>query len=248
MTGDIRTKLGSSEALESLRMEGFIASCFRSRNWPAEQGVYFADPETGKAREIDVVSRHLLTRPARHKGLGAPSINLSVICECKSLSGWNVLLQKGTSHPLFEKFENRVLNHWSGFEEHVRENIELISQDVAFRNCNRNLLYSHYTSRAHPDEKQLTYYMTLLQPPVDLIATAFRATKGGTDERETANPIWGAIQSALSATEAARRSALSFTKSSTMDFASYRYEPAELVRHIAFFFDAELTRRVFFIL
>lgn len=142
MTGDIRTKLGSSEAAESLRMESFVAGCFRSRNWPAEQGVYFSDPETGKAREIDVISRHVLTRPARHKNFGAPLINLSVICECKSLSGWNVILQKGEAHPAVEEFEDRVPDHWSGLEQHVREIIELISQDRTYKNCDRNLLYS----------------------------------------------------------------------------------------------------------
>lgn len=88
--------------------------------------------------------------------------------------------------------------------------------------------------------------MRLLQPPVDLVARAFRATKGGSDERETTNPIWNAIQSAFSAMEAAKRRAVNTTKSFTADFASYRFEPDELVRSIAFDFDAELARRVFF--
>jgi hypothetical protein len=226
-------------------MEDFVASCFRSRNWPAEQSVYFTDPETEKTREIDVMSRHLLTRPRRHEGLGMPLINLSILCECKSLSGWNVLLLKGKAQPLLEKREARIPYHWSGLEQHIRESIELISQDPAFHKCDRNLLHSYFYSRAYPDEKQLAYHMALLQPPVDLIATAFRATKGGADERESVNPIWSAIQSTLSATEAAKKQVISNTIS-TIVFPSYGYEPTEIAKQIAFFFDFELTRRVFF--
>jgi hypothetical protein len=91
MTNDIRMMLDASDATESLRMEGLITGYFRSLKWPAEQGVYYSDPDTGKAREIDVICRHMLNRPKRHDVNGAPLINMHVICECKSLSGWNIL-------------------------------------------------------------------------------------------------------------------------------------------------------------
>jgi len=229
MSGDIQAKLASSEAADSLRMESFVATCFRSRKWPAEQGVYFTDGETGKAREIDVICRHVLERPARHKGIGAPIINLSVICECKSLSGWNVLLSKGAPNPLFGEFENRLIDHWSGHEEHVREIVELISQEPSYRNCDKNLLYSYFSRRAHPDDSQLAYHMRLLQPPVDLIVSAFRATKSGTDEREKINPIWSAMQSVLSATKAAEARAVETMRSYTLEIKPYTNKPLEVV-------------------
>lgn len=224
-------------------MESFIANCFRSHKWPAEQGVYFKDPITGKTREIDVISRHVLDRPIRHKGIGAPIINLSIICECKSLSGWNVLLLKGDFD---SKHENRLMNHWSGYNSHLRNLVEEISQYPAYQNSNGNLLYSYYSRRAFPDEMELSYHMRLLQPSVDLIATAFRATKSGADERETINPLWSAIQSSLSATEAAKIRAVDTMKSYTTDFGPNVNKEIDLIHQNAFFFDTELTRRVFF--
>lgn len=241
MTGDIQTKLVSSEAAELLRMEKFIADCFRSHGWPAEQGVYFTDPESRKVREVDVLSRQVLDRPRRHTGVGSPLINLSIICECKSLSGWNVLLQKGD---LDRVLENRLVDHWSGFDEHVMEIVDLMSQERDYRKCDKRLLYSYYNGRAYPDGLELACHMTLLQPAVDLIATAFRATKGGSDEREAINPFWSAIQSVLSATTAAKISAVETMKSYTHGFKPYASEQKELVENIAFFFDTELARRV----
>jgi hypothetical protein len=243
MSGDILKKLQSSDAAESLRMESFIADCFRSHKWPAEQGIYFTDPMTGKAREIDVISRHFLDRPLRRKGIGGPVINLSIICECKSLAGWNVLLLKGGFNPIYE---NKVMDHWAGHDEHLHKLVEEISEHPAYRNSNKNALYSYYVRRAHPDETQLNFHMRLLQPPVDLIATAFRATKNGADERETINPLWSAIQSSLSATEAARIRAVDTMKSYTTDFGPHSGKAADIIRQNAFFFDSELTRRVFF--
>jgi hypothetical protein len=106
MTGEIRTKLASSDAVASLKMEAFIANCFRARRWPAEQSVYFNDLETGKPREIDVISRQVLQRPQRAKGIGAPLINLSIICECKSLSGHNIIFLPGE---IESWYENRMV-------------------------------------------------------------------------------------------------------------------------------------------
>lgn len=247
MTGDIRAKLASSEAAESLRMESLIASCFRSLKWPAEQGVYYSDPETGKDREIDVISRHILERPRRQKNVGAPLINLSVICECKSLSGWNVLLQHGER----EFHENMVGDHWSGHDERISELIELILSRPAYRKSDGHLLYSYYSHRAHPDNRQLTLDLKLLQPPVDLVATAYRATKSGAEEkprlsdREIMNPIWSTIRSILSATKAVELSSSGATKSWT-DIKPYHLDKTRLAQDLAFFFDVELTRRVLF--
>jgi hypothetical protein len=97
MTGDIRAQLASSEAAESLRMEAFIAGCFRQRQWPAERGVYYNDP----------------------------LINLSIFCECKSLAGWNVLLAEGD---VDKTYENRMICHWSGYEEYQRGGRDLIAR------------------------------------------------------------------------------------------------------------------------
>jgi|SRR3954452_1358121 hypothetical protein len=240
MTGDIQTKLNSSDAATSLRMESVIAHCFKSRNWPAQQGIYFKDSDTGKEREIDVISRHVFKG---RQTQSEPFINLSIFCECKSLSGWNILLAKGDIDP---HYELRLLDHWSGSEEHIRELVNLVSNDPAYRECDKNLLYGYYSKRSHPDHFQLAYHSRLSQPPVDVIAAAFRATKGGPEDSDTFNPLWGAIQSSLSAVKAAQTRSIETTKSYTWQPSIFAGSRSEFLRTNATFFDAELLRRVFF--
>jgi hypothetical protein len=183
---DIRTKLGSSEAAESLRMEYFVARCFQKRKWPAQQGVYYNDPETGKEREIDVISRHVLQRPKRYRGTGVPIINISVICECKSLSGQNLILLKGNPDGFPE---NHLTNHWLGREKHIKELVEIIGQESYYPKSNRRRLYSYYSGRAYPEGLGIAHNLRLKPPPVALNATAFRETKGGqTREKELDRP------------------------------------------------------------
>jgi hypothetical protein len=246
MTGDIRAQLASSEAAESLRMEAFIAGCFRQRQWPAERGVYYNDPETGKAREIDVISRNVLERPRRQRNVvGAPLINLSIFCECKSLAGWNVLLAEGD---VDKTYENRMICHWSGYEEHIREAVETLSQDPMCAACDKKLLYSYYNGRAYPDHRAIAYHhLHLAPPPVEMIATAFRETKSGNSGRSqgSVNPFWGAVQSVLAATKAAEAESLARTRSYTIGTKSYSSGESDFVHNNAFFFDAELNRAVF---
>ena len=242
---DIRTKLASSEAAESLRMERFVANCFVERKWPAQQGVYYTDPETGKEREIDVISRHLLERPERHTGTGAPIINLSVICECKSLTGQNLIFLKGEPDRLLE---GHLTDQWLGRENHIRELVDIIGRPSHYPKPNRRQLYSYYSDRAYPEGRAITYNLRLLPPPIALNATAFRETKGGQnrekelDSHGTGSPFWSAIRSVLSATKAAEDRFVRTMRSYTSGRNPHAYDPLELVKYDAFFFDAELLR------
>ena len=245
MTGNIRTKLASSDAAQSLRMESSIADSFRSHNWPAQQGVYYTDADTGKFREIDVLSRHTLRRPVRTKGIGGPIINLYVLCECKSLSGLNILLKGGDvgSH------ETEVKSYWSGYEEHIRRTVDLTPKEAPYSNCNRDSLFSYYQRRAYPDEMELAYPLTLTQPPVDLVATAFRTTKDGSDENrsksQSIDPVWNAIQSVLSSSRAVENRAINVADTNSQIFR-YGWNSKELAQRVAFFYDLELARRIYF--
>jgi hypothetical protein len=221
-------------------MEYFVANCFREHRWPAQQGVYYTDPETGKEREIDVLSRHVLERPRRHRGVGGPIINISIICECKSLLGHNVILQKGD---IDQFMDDGVTHHWLGREEHIRELVEIIGQESYYPKSNRKQLYSYYSGRAYPEGRAIAHSLRLEPPPVALSATAFRETKGGQlNSQETASPLWSAIRSVLSATKAAEDRFFKTMRSYTSGRNPLAYELLELVKHDAFFFDAELLR------
>jgi hypothetical protein len=146
----------------------------------AERGVYYADPSTGKPREIDVYCNTLLKRPKRYKGVGAPIINLSIFCECKSLAGSNVLLSQGLvpgSRPDTE--------YWMGREDDLREIVLRIAQEARIEDTVRvKALYDYVLGRAYPREgTAICGPISMSPPPVDLIATTFRETKGGRSEK-----------------------------------------------------------------
>jgi hypothetical protein len=230
-------------------MEYFVAKCFQERNWPAQQGVYYKDPETGKEREIDVISHHVLERPRRYRGVGAPIINISAICECKSLSGHNLILLRGDTDQLLE---NRISDHWSGYEQHIRELVESIGQEPFYSKSNKQQLYSYYSNRAYPEGRAIVHQLRLQPPPVELNAIAFRETKGGQDRTKdvdnqgTASPLWSAIRSVLSAAEAAKQRSFETMRSYTSGRNPYAYDVLELTQLNAFFFDAELMRMACF--
>src|SRR5690348_9955909 len=118
-------------------MEHLVANCFLERKWPVEQGVYYTDQETGKDREIDVISRHVLERPKPYRSIGAPIINLFVICECKSLSGHNLIFLKGEPDRLLD---DHVTHHWLGHEKHIEELVKIIGQEPYYPKPDRRQL------------------------------------------------------------------------------------------------------------
>jgi hypothetical protein len=245
---DIRAKLLSSDAVESLRMELFVAQCFKERHWPAQQGVYYTDTETGKSREIDVLSRQLLQDPERSRKVGGPIINLSVICECKSLSGHNVIVLPYTPE---EFSQNNVWGNWLGYERHIAELVETLGSTPHYAKANKRALYSYYTERAYPGDKALTWEMRLDPPPIDFNATTFRETKGGADRKKeqegaSSQPLWSAIRSVLSATNALDSKFLDTMRSYTSGRSSLAYDAADAIKYDAYFFDLELLRRVCF--
>ena len=90
--------------------------------------------------------------------------------------------------------------------------------------------------------------MRLKAPPVALIATAFRETKGGQireterDGQGIASPLWNSIRSVLSATKAAEDRFVKTMRSYISGRNPHSYDVLDLVEHDAFFFDAELLR------
>lgn len=243
VTDDIRVKLASSEAADSLRMESFVASCFSKRKWPAEQGVYYTDTDTGKDREIDVLSRHVLQLPKQRGSTGVPLINLSVIAECKSLSDQSLIFLKGNVDDKLG--ENRLVDRWLT-ERDIVEVLEAFAQESYYPKLNKRQLYSYFIDRVYPKGGAISQHLRLQPPSVTLIANTFRETKGGQnrdhDSRGTASPIWSAIRSVLSAIKAAEARYTHAMRSYISGRNPYAYDPTDLVKYDAFFFDAEVLR------
>lgn len=246
MTGDIRDILAKSDAARSLRLEKRVAGSFRAHQWPASQGVYYQDAETGKQREIDVYSQRLLDTPRKHEGIGAPIINMAIFCECKSLHNSNILLAPDDT----DEHDNiGVSTYWVGKEDELVGVVERLAEEYSLT-AQRDMrtLYDHVIGRAYPDDGTAVLAPTHMNaPPVEVVATAFRETKGGRESAEQGkiSPTWGAVRSSLSAIDGglarARFLSLDYVHGSLSQFTPEK----ERVEHTSFFLDAELSRSTY---
>jgi hypothetical protein len=60
--------------------------------------------------------------------------------------------------------------------------MDLSTKDPLYASCNKARLYSYYTRRAFPNHRAIALDLRLTAPPIQLIATSFRDTKGGAEE------------------------------------------------------------------
>jgi hypothetical protein len=245
LTGDIRDILAKSDAARSLRLEKHVAESFRARHWPANRGVYYLDTETGKQREIDVYSQQLFDKPRKREGIGAPIINMAIYCECKSLHNSNILF----SPDEVDEHDNiGVSNYWVGYEHELAGVVDKLASEYALtERRDIRALYDHVVGRAYPGGIAVLAPTHFPPPPVDVIATAFRETKGGRESAEQGkiSPAWGAVRSGLSAVDGglarARYLSLDYVHASLPPYAPEK----ERVDQTSFFLDAELSRSTY---
>jgi hypothetical protein len=251
MSGNIKEILLNSEAAKSLIMERDVANIFNNHSWPAEIGVYYADSETGKPREIDVYSKNTIDMRRKGKGVGAPIVNISIYCECKSLFGSNIIFSEGNPS---KYFPDKTYDYWIGREGEIEDIIRTFTSALKLPGPVRlKKIYRYVMSRAYSEDGMALFAPSRMKPPpVQFIARSFRETKGGKDLREgTAetgriSPIWSAARSSLSAINAglerSRIVGLDYVHLTNPDF----HDIKEVISNTAFFLDAELTRACYF--
>lgn len=239
MTGDIVQKLINSDAAQSLKIEEKVAHSFRKFGWPAVQSTYYADPETGKLREVDVVSRKVSFLEKKNP------INQFVLfnfyCECKSLSDQHIILASATpSAPV------RLDKFWLGHER--KEIFKIITESLEIESqANLVRLNEYITSRTHPDGLEILSDVNLSLPDVDVIAGAFRETNSAQTREIESSVIWKTILSLFSAINAAKAE----RKSAAIDWivAPKEFDLAlsdDHIRGIAYFLDSEILSISFF--
>lgn len=250
MTGDIRSILIASEAVASLRMEAKIAEAFAKSGWYVKRSAYYTDSDTGKIREVDVLASGIFNRPQRRKGTGAPLINFDVFCECKNLSGTNLIFE---SSPV-PKSQSEIQSYWVGYDFELRAIASAIARDANTKEpAQLQALYEYVVSRAYPhDGLALRHSVVVPAPPIDLTSRAYRETKGGKmpdenlAEGKKSNPSWNAVLSTLSSIRAAqartRESVLSYLNTEDIKYLGLD----NFIESISFFLDAQLMRYVFF--
>ena len=249
MAGNIEEILFSSEAARSLLMEKRVADKIRAAHWDAKTGIYYKDSDTKKLREMDVFGVQAFDKPRKSDGMGAPVINLYLNCECKSLSGSNVLLLPGE---ITDPLQISGMPFWLGWElERVVTNIAEQARITDLRKIKR--LHDYVTGRAFVGSiAAVKRGVSMPRPPVDIIAWSFRETRGGEHEddssgnRNQPTPVWNAIRAATDAALAVRRKAIETSLDWVYGLDLKFYGTGKFAHFAAFSLDAELFRNVFF--
>jgi hypothetical protein len=174
---------------------------------------------------------------------------MSVLCECKSLSGSNLIFS-GDKAPLFHRDEPE--RYWIGYETELRSLIRHIAKDAgADSGQNLQALHKYAIDRAYGDDgRAVIASVEIPSPPISMSARAFRETKSGESQgdanQEFRGPVWNTILGLLSSMRAAKerssRSSLSYIDSQEISFVGVD----EFTRNAAFFLDAQLMRINFF--
>jgi len=225
-------------------MELHVARSFIKNNWEAERSIYYTDVDSGKLREIDVFCKQTFVEPKLVSGTGRPVINLTVICECKSLSSSNVILSAGAV-PFLSR--DGSISYWLGDSPQLDEIVSRISGEArVVEPSSLHALHTYVVDRAYPHEgRSIRHIVKMPPPPVDLVARAFRETKAGElsdGEDSRPGPVWNAIRSSLSAVEAAKHRDGQASLGWVHGAAIARDGVEHFLKMTPFFLDAELMR------
>jgi hypothetical protein len=190
---DFERKLATCASANSLRMEAAIATTLRKLRWLPEQSAYYLDPATAKPREIDVAARQFWRRST---SAGERDAVISLIVECKSIKGWNLLFYP--ARPL--KRHDRRSEYWFGaeIEFHPDRIVAALSgagMSVEEISHTRELLRIQLINRSADDR-----WFILDVPSPKERATAFRETNVESEKDEIDKSVlWRAMQATQSA-------------------------------------------------
>jgi hypothetical protein len=204
MTGDIREKLFNSETAETIRMESSISDFLSRMKWEVVPSYYYTDLSTEKLREIDVYALRTFHVPRLKKFIGAPLVNVHLICECKTLSGSNVIVVPSRTKQNFK----RVLKFWIGYNDNIRQISSLIYKAFQIGNVSsKKEIYDFLLNKAYPHEEQFVSSpigaaVNISLPKVDVECNIFRETKSGAELKEGESSVWRTTQSLFSSTDA----------------------------------------------
>jgi hypothetical protein len=240
VTGDIREKLLASEAVHSLKMEAATAAAFQMGDWETKQSVYYTDPITSKIRELDVLVQKHMHRRKRYN-IGDPVISFSLVCKCKSLGGYHIVVTEDTSNK--DEYSDIVSKYWLGSRSDLllKRLVALLSE---IKTSSIPKLRDYFIARAYPDEMMIWGRSNLTRPPVDIISSSFRETNSSNTREDASSVVWKSIMSLSSAREAIFLQA-SDLSDIVPDYYEHRVATKELARSIAYFYDEGVCRLTF---
>lgn len=88
MSGDIKSRLEGSDAVESLQNERRVYEALKEYNWNPVHGAFYRDTDSGKRREIDVSGLQLWKM---ERGENEIVARLRVVSEVKTMKGYHLV-------------------------------------------------------------------------------------------------------------------------------------------------------------
>jgi hypothetical protein len=220
MTTDIRQKLASSAAVASLRAEQEIAATFQSEGWSVVHGLFYADPVTGKNRELDVVASTSWRRFGDDK---AHHVTLRTFAEVKTIRDYHLVFAPLREQPQYVAPEC----FWLGY--HETEFAEFISNGHIIGTDADDMLAEFNRASVLEDRDLAIEAMELFAPESPFSASAFRETNTAHDRDLDSSVLWKASQAVFAARKAVRIASVS----KIFDRLAGSYEVSKIVRRSA---------------
>lgn len=183
---DIRSLLWSSASVRSLESERAIIAVIEKLGWSTSHAAYYADPISGKTREIDVVARACWRR--QHQ-VGELRACLNLVFEAKSNAGY---------HLVFAPTEVKRIamhEHWIGFDDTTRKAVLKGLETIGVRSEQLRTLDTEIRHAASPnDGPVLIHNLRAKAPPAPFYASAYRETNVGNEKELENSVLWRAGQ------------------------------------------------------
>lgn len=123
---DIKSKLLSSDSINSLIIESTVFKSFEKKGWQTEHSPYFLDHNTKKTRELDIKARKFFKN-------GDYSCDVNLIVECKNLKNYHIIANNKSSQMTsfdfiwmgtyltneFNKFDELLIKHNFSIDEAI---------------------------------------------------------------------------------------------------------------------------------
>lgn len=195
---DLLHRLEQSSALLSLRMERRICRELQQLKCRVTQSLYYDDPETGKARELDVLAEQIWERKLRS---GNQRAFLQILAECKSISGFHLVFsgQTESDQPILPH------QHWIGSEDESATQ-RLITQGI--RPEIRKRLLELFAKTTYPNGFMRTLRLRIIPPDIGLTCSAFRETNIKGEKELDNSVVWRASRALQSSFESLKRNIL----------------------------------------
>lgn len=190
---NLSDKLKQSEAYSSLRMERDIANITANIGWKVDSGVFYPDVTENKPREIDMVASQMWRRRVK---VGEQILRLSLLVECKSLKGWNIIILPRKKPDSYVSVHMQWIGHDVGLSGNQVKNR---LAGLGYESNKAKGLFLEMYKNAYPTDFAKIKGLQISPMQCPFHSSAFRETNVKGDKDLDSSVLWRANRQLLSA-------------------------------------------------